>query len=39
MYIKTLLEEQEQGEGLLSPPAPNPPVTSTISSSTVGFIL
>lgn len=39
MYKKTLLEEQEQGEGLLSPAAPNPPVTGTLSSSTVGFIL
>lgn len=39
MYKKTLLEEQEQGEGLLSPAAPNPPVAGTLSSSTVGFIL
>ena len=39
MYEKPLMEEQEQEEDLLSPAAPNPPVTGMLRSSTVGFIL
>lgn len=39
MYEKLLMEEQEQGEGLLSPAAPVSPVTGTLSGTTVGCIL
>lgn len=39
MYEKPLMEEQEQGEGLLRPAALNLSVAGTLSSNTIGFIL
>lgn len=39
VYEKPKVEKQEQGEGLRSPFAPNPPVIGTLSSGTVGFVL